>query len=134
MEQRDYFMRYIEHFAESLAKVMGFMKTGRYDDGLKYVEQLYDSYFEEHKAILLEAPEEDWPNQLKTGKELTLEELNLAGELLYYEGELWEKKGEDIRAKVRYKRALDLMEYLHKNDPVYNLDRAFKMEKIKDYL
>ena len=28
MEQRDYFMRYIEHFAESLAKVMGFMKTG----------------------------------------------------------------------------------------------------------
>ncbi len=134
MEQRDYFMRYIEHFAESLAKVMGFMKTGRYDDGLKYVEQLYDSFFEKQKSILLEAPSEDWINSLTNKEQLKLEELNFAAELLYHEGLLWEKKGKDIRAKTRYTRALQLMEYLHKEDPVYNLDRAFKMEKIKAYL
>lgn len=126
-------MRYLEHFSESLAKVLGLMKTGRYDDGLKYVEQLYDTYFEDHKAIFFETPEEEMLGSL-TAHSLKLEELHFAAELLYYEGELWMKKGEILKAKIGYKRALKLMEYLHSVDTVYNLDRAFKIEKVKSYL
>ena len=126
-------MRYIEHFSEALAKVLGLMKTGRYDDGLKYVEQLYEGYFEDHKAILFEEPEEEMVNSL-TKQSLKLEELHFAAELLYHEGELLLAKEDTLKAKIRYKRSLRLMEHLHSVDPVYNLDRAFKMEKIKGYL
>jgi len=127
-------MRYIEQLGEALALLMGVRKQGTPDEALHYIEQLYENYLPENRRMILETEPETLVPILIETQALSSEALNFAGELLYHEGELWEEKGDWLKAKVHYVRALSILEHLHQTDTLYNLERAYKIEKMKRLL
>jgi len=134
MEQRDFILKQIEQLGEVLAILMGYKQADRPDDGLKYVEYVWDHMLDDNFMMLKETPEDQYSMMLTSQNRLSLEELKIAAELLYHEGELHGMKNNMTKARIAYFRALRLYEYLLKNDTLYDLSIAVKVEKIKSIL
>jgi len=134
MEQRDYLLQQIEKLGEVLSVLMGFKRAGQPDDGLKYTEYIWDKMLDEPFNVILETPEEKFTSMLATQQKLSLEELKIAAELLYHEGELHVQKGSQTKAKIAFFRALRLYEYLLKNDTLYDMGISSKIDYLKTWL
>ncbi len=134
MEQRDFILKQIEQLGEVLAILMGFKQADKPDDGLKYVEYVWDNMLDATFMMLRENPVDQYYTMLTNQNRLSLEELKIAAELLYYEGELHGMKNNMIKARIAYYRALKLYEYLLKNDTLYDMSIAAKVERIKSFL
>lgn len=133
MEQQDYLKRQIDQIGRVLGKVLagviGLKNNGQLNDGIEITNQTLKSELDIDIYRLIQIPNEEFVDTLKSTKGFSNENLGKLAEILLIVAE-----NRHVLDKNIYEKSLILFEYIDKEENVYSLDRQWKIEQIGQIL
>ena len=134
MEQKDYFLRYIEQLGKVMAVLMGLRDKGEAGKMLEVINEAYIDLLKFDSEYLKALSENELLEILIDKKDLVREQLEVAAELLLEEANIHYGKNNIKECKSMYKKSLILFIYIHDMDRTFSFERIDKMERIKSIL
>ena len=131
MEQKDYFLRYIEQLGKVMAVLMGLRDKGEAGKMLEVINEAYMNLLKVDSEYLKSLSEEVLLKVMIDKKELVSEQLEVAAELLLEEANIHYENNNLKECKGMYKKSLILFNHLHEMDRTFSFERIDKMERIK---
>lgn len=133
MEYEDYLKRQIDQVGRVLGKIfsdlMGLKNKGQLNEGIETCYQVLKSELDLDIQKLLEIPESDFMNTLKSKHELSMENLEKLAELFFLLADQHQKA-----YNLLYSRCLTIYEHIEKEGGIYSLDRHKKIQQLKNIL
>jgi len=132
MEQQDYLKKQIDQLgkvlSELISNLFGQSITGRENEIISIAAKTLKTEIGKDINELLEIPQDSFIERLKSLRNINDNNLNTLAELFFSIAFIC------FENETKYKlfnSALTIYEYLDKIDSTYNLDRHFKIERIK---
>lgn len=101
--RRDYIVRLIEQFAETLGRVMGLRKSGKLDEAEKLIRATADGIFGSLRSMIDNVDAATAANLLASHEKIVV-----YAALTLEEAEIAESRGQPAKAASRRRRALEL--------------------------
>jgi tetratricopeptide (TPR) repeat protein len=127
MIRKDHLLKLLQQLDEALKKISGLKHEGNTESALEVVEQSYA------KLLGIGIPDqedEQFLNKLLGEKALEFDELNVLAHLLKEEGDLYFALDDHEKSLTKYHQALDVFEYLNKEEKVFSFEREAKISEI----
>ncbi|MEO1448247.1 MAG: hypothetical protein AAFV07_01900 [Bacteroidota bacterium] len=135
MIRQDYLLKLIEEAGYAIARLMGMRTEGRYEEVLRELDQLYESFGQTGSAMLRQTEEDDLLPLLIDEGGLGDEQLTVIAQLLAEEGATWRALGEWEKANSALRKALRILVHLDESQPeLYDFDRKSRIGVIRDHL
>lgn len=135
MIRQDYLLKLIEEAGYVIARLIGMRTEGRYEEVLKELDQLYQSFGQTGSAMLRQTEEADLLPLLVDEGGLGDEQLTVIAQLLAEEGATWRALGEWEQANNALRKALAILVHLDEAHPeLYDFDRKSRIGEIRDHL
>jgi hypothetical protein len=137
MPQEDYFKRQVDLLAIALAKLLErfvrLKSTGLLNNDI----QLFNNDLKTEVSLDLN----DFVNlpaekvaQIIRERKLNDLHLDMLGEMLFQLADYYEQSSEREKVKSVYAKLILIYEQLASRDPIYSLERHFRIEKMKNYV
>ena len=136
MPQEDYFKRQVDQLAIALAKLLDrFLRlksTGLLSNDIQNFNNDLKNEIGLDLNDFLNLPAESVAQNLKE-KKLNDLHLDMLGEMLFQLADFYEQSNESEKVKSVYDKLILIYEQLASRDPIYSLERHFRIEKMKNY-
>ena len=137
MPQEDYFKRQVDQLALALAKLLDrfvrLKSTGLLNNDIQNFN--HDLKKEIHLDLNdFSALPAERVTQILQEKKLNDLHLDMLGEMLFQLADFYEQSNQREKVKSVYDKLILIYEQLASRDPIYSLERHFRMEKMKNYI
>jgi hypothetical protein len=134
MYKRDFIMRMIQMLGEVIARILGQIRKGDYQQASQNLENAYNEFLKQDAAFFRTIPKEKLTDILLREHNYNFGHLEILSELFYAEAELLYAQGNQIESTIYYEKTLLLYEFVDKESKSFSIDKQLKMSKIKDRL
>lgn len=132
--ERDYLMQQFEELAVVLAALLGFKTQGKINEGMDYVQSLFDEKMSLNIEDLKNIPDETLVEFLTQRPKHHPVDLHFAAELLFQRADFLELTGQNEYALQTYRQALAIFSHLQNQETTFSLDRWHKINHIEKIL
>ncbi len=134
MFSRDYIMRLVEEFARMLAAITGLKLEGKHDEALKKIDDAYNELLHIAPSMLMSLKSQEILKVLQDELNFESQQLRMAAELLYEQGQIYIELGDPVTAKNALAKSRVLIGFLMENDSTFAFDWFEKIRLIDEQL
>ena len=132
MVERDFLMRLMHDFFDSLARLLTHVEADRFDHANQYLKELYEQYFKQNRAFFHESEIEELQQSLQSGDlQADVLKSEMLAELLLADARL--PHSTDIQAQLLSK-ALALFQFAETNSETYSANRLSRIATLRNEL
>ena len=124
-------MRLVQQFSKMIAHIIGLKQKGRHAEALVEITHLYKSVLKLEHEQVMGFEKDDWKTFFN---ERSVEEWEMAADLLRLEGEVLLDMNKPEGVCVRLFTALDILKKVNESGKAFSLERMGKIAELEDKL
>ena len=131
MYKRDFILRMIEMLGEVIARILGFISKGDFQQASQSIENAYNDFLKQDAAFFRAISKEKLTNELILKHNYTNGHLEILSELYFAEAELLYAKNNLGESLEYYEKALLLNEFVLKESRSFSFEKQSKISYLQ---
>ena len=127
MYSKDIILRMIEMMMEFVARMLGLIKKGDFDQASHYIENAYLEFLKEDASFFREIKKENLLAELINKKEFGIAHFEMLSELFYVEAELHLAEGKQSKSINFCEKSILLLDYAIKSSTTKSFEKEARL-------